>query len=74
MGLIVLSVAILPLLGVEASQIIKAETTGPSELRLTPRIADHGQGALHHLSRRLRRLRDLTLPSGRHGMGRPSCT
>lgn len=41
MGLIVLSVAILPLLGVGGSQIIKAETTGPlKEHRLTPRIAD----------------------------------
>ena len=41
MGLIVLSVAILPLLGVGGSQIIKAETTGPlTEHRLTPRIAD----------------------------------
>ena len=41
MGLIVLSVAILPLLGVGGSQIFKAETTGPlKENRLTPRIAD----------------------------------
>lgn len=41
MGLIVLSVAILPLLGVGGSQIFKAETTGPlKETRLTPRIAD----------------------------------
>ena len=41
MGLIVLSVAILPLLGVGGAQIIKAETTGPmKETRLTPRIAD----------------------------------
>ena len=41
MGLIVLSVAILPLLGVGGSQIFKAETTGPlKESRLTPRIAD----------------------------------
>lgn len=41
MGLIVLSVAILPLLGVGGAQIIKAETSGPlKEQRLTPRIAD----------------------------------
>lgn len=41
MGLIVLSVAILPLLGVGGAQIIKAELSGPlKEQRLTPRIAD----------------------------------
>ena len=41
MGLIVLSVAILPLLGIGGSQIIKAETSGPlKEQKLTPRIAD----------------------------------
>lgn len=41
MGLIVLSVAILPLLGVGGAQVIKAETSGPlKETRLTPRIAD----------------------------------
>lgn len=41
MGLIVLSVAILPLLGVGGAQIIKAETSGPlKEQKLTPRIAD----------------------------------
>lgn len=41
MGLIVLSVAILPLLGVGGAQIIKAEISGPlKENRLTPRIAD----------------------------------
>lgn len=44
MGLIVLSVAILPLLGVGGAQIIKAETSGPlKETRLTPRIADTAQ-------------------------------
>lgn len=41
MGLIVLSVAVLPLLGVGGSQIMKAEISGPlKENRLTPRIAD----------------------------------
>ena len=41
MGLIVLSVAILPLLGVGGAQIIKAEVSGPlKETKLTPRIAD----------------------------------
>lgn len=41
MGIIVLSVAILPLLGVGGAQIIKAETSGPlKEEKLTPRIAD----------------------------------
>ncbi|MDO5530398.1 TrkH family potassium uptake protein [Sutterella sp.] len=41
MGLIVLSVAILPLLGVGGAQIMKAETSGPmKETRLTPRIAE----------------------------------
>ena len=44
MGLIVLSVAILPLLGVGGAQILKAETSGPlKETRLTPRIADTAQ-------------------------------
>ena len=41
MGLIVLSVAILPLLGVGGAQVMKAETSGPlKESRLTPRIAE----------------------------------
>ncbi len=41
MGLIVLSVAILPLLGIGGAQVIKAETSGPlKEQKLTPRIAD----------------------------------
>lgn len=44
MGLIVLSVAILPLLGVGGAQILKAETSGPlKESKLTPRIADTAQ-------------------------------
>lgn len=41
MGLIVMSVAILPLLGVGGAQLMKAETSGPlKETRLTPRIAE----------------------------------
>ena len=41
MGLIVFSVAILPLLGVGGAQIMKAEMSGPlKETRLTPRIAE----------------------------------
>lgn len=41
MGIIVMSVAILPLLGVGGAQIMKAETSGPlKETRLTPRIAE----------------------------------
>ncbi len=41
MGLIVLSVAILPLLGIGGAQVMKAETSGPlKENKLTPRIAD----------------------------------
>jgi trk system potassium uptake protein TrkH len=39
MGVIVLSVALMPLLGVGGFQLIKAETTGPEKDRLTPRIA-----------------------------------
>ncbi|MFW6313620.1 MAG: TrkH family potassium uptake protein, partial [Spirochaetota bacterium] len=38
MGIIVLTVAILPLLGVGGFQIMKAEAPGPSVDRLTPRI------------------------------------
>ena len=41
MGIIVMSVAILPLLGVGGAQVMKAETSGPlKETRLTPRIAE----------------------------------
>ena len=41
MGLIVFSVAILPLLGIGGTQLMKAETSGPmKETRLTPRIAE----------------------------------
>lgn len=40
MGILVLAVAILPLLGVGGSQVVRAETPGPmKEEKLTPRIA-----------------------------------
>lgn len=45
MGIIVLSVAILPLLGVGGSQIFKAETPGPmKDTKLTPRITQTAKG------------------------------
>ena len=45
MGIIVLTVAILPLLGVGGSQIYKAETPGPmKESKLTPRITETAKG------------------------------
>ena len=41
MGIIVLAVAILPLLGIGARQLLKAELPGPiKDAKLTPRIAD----------------------------------
>ncbi|HUE73026.1 MAG TPA: TrkH family potassium uptake protein [Pirellulaceae bacterium] len=40
MGIIVLSLAILPLLGVGGMQLFEAEAPGPTADRLTPRIAD----------------------------------
>ncbi|MFU8819730.1 MAG: TrkH family potassium uptake protein [Desulfurivibrio sp.] len=40
MGIIILSLAILPLLGVGGMQLFQAETTGPTKDRLTPRIQD----------------------------------
>jgi trk system potassium uptake protein TrkH len=40
MGIIVLTVAVLPLLGVGGLQLIKAELPGPTIDRLTPRIKD----------------------------------
>jgi trk system potassium uptake protein TrkH len=40
MGIIVLSVAILPLLGVGGMQLFEAEAAGPTADRLTPRIQD----------------------------------
>lgn len=45
MGIIVLAVAILPLLGVGGSQIMRAETPGPmKETKLTPRITETAKG------------------------------
>jgi len=45
MGIIVLAVAILPLLGVGGSQIMKAETPGPmKDTKLTPRITGTAKG------------------------------
>ncbi|MCC7150409.1 MAG: TrkH family potassium uptake protein [Rubrivivax sp.] len=41
LGIIILAVAILPLLGVGGSQLVKTEMTGPmKDQKLTPRIAD----------------------------------
>ena len=45
MGIIVLYVAILPMLGVGGSQVIKAETPGPmKDSKLTPRITQTAKG------------------------------
>jgi len=45
MGIIVLAVAILPLLGIGGSQIMRAETPGPMrDTRLTPRITETAKG------------------------------
>lgn len=45
MGVVVLAVAILPLLGIGGSQIMKAETPGPmKDTRLTPRITETAKG------------------------------
>jgi trk system potassium uptake protein TrkH len=45
MGIIILAVAILPLLGVGGSQIMRAETPGPmKETKLTPRITETARG------------------------------
>jgi trk/ktr system potassium uptake protein len=45
MGIIVLAVAILPLLGIGGSQIMRAETPGPmKDSRLAPRIAETAKG------------------------------
>jgi trk system potassium uptake protein TrkH len=38
MGIVVLTVAILPLLGIGGLQLVKAETTGPESKKLTPRV------------------------------------
>jgi trk system potassium uptake protein TrkH len=40
MGIILLSVALMPLLGVGGFQLIKAEVPGPEKEKLTPRITD----------------------------------
>lgn len=40
MGIIVLTLAILPLLGVGGMQLFKAEVSGPAVDKLTPRVAD----------------------------------
>lgn len=39
-GIVVLSVAVLPLLGIGGSHLMKAETTGVTKEKLTPRIAE----------------------------------
>ncbi|MGL4986208.1 MAG: TrkH family potassium uptake protein, partial [Treponemataceae bacterium] len=39
MGIVTLTVALLPLLGVGGFQLIKAETTGPEKSKVTPKIA-----------------------------------
>lgn len=45
MGILVLAVAILPLLGVGGSQVVRAETPGPmKDEKLTPRIASTAKG------------------------------
>src|SRR5207245_991376 len=45
MGIIVLAVAILPLLGIGGSQIMRTETPGPmKDTRLTPRITETAKG------------------------------
>jgi len=45
MGIIVLAVAILPLLGIGGSQIMRAETPGPmKDTRLTPRVTEAAKG------------------------------
>lgn len=45
LGVVVVAVAILPLLGVGASQLYKAETPGPmKDAKLTPRIAETARG------------------------------
>lgn len=45
MGILVLAVAILPMLGVGGSQVVRAETPGPmKDEKLTPRIASTAKG------------------------------
>ncbi|MDR2739021.1 MAG: TrkH family potassium uptake protein [Treponema sp.] len=40
MGIVLLTVALMPLLGVGSFQLVKAEASGPDKERITPRIAD----------------------------------
>jgi trk system potassium uptake protein TrkH len=40
MGIVLLTVALMPLLGVGSFQLVKAEATGPDKERITPRITD----------------------------------
>ncbi|MGH2567832.1 MAG: TrkH family potassium uptake protein [Bacteroidota bacterium] len=40
MGIIVLSLAILPMLGIGGMQLFRAEVTGPTKDKLTPRVAE----------------------------------
>jgi trk system potassium uptake protein TrkH len=40
MGIVVLTVALLPLLGIGGLQLVKAETTGPEKEKITPRITE----------------------------------
>lgn len=40
MGIIVLSLAVLPMLGIGGMQLFKAEMTGPTKNKLTPRVAE----------------------------------
>ncbi len=40
MGIIALTVALLPLLGIDGFQLIKAETTGPEKGKITPKMAN----------------------------------
>jgi trk system potassium uptake protein TrkH len=40
MGIVVLTVALLPLLGIGGFQLIKAETTGPEKEKITPKITE----------------------------------
>ncbi|MDR0690101.1 MAG: TrkH family potassium uptake protein [Spirochaetaceae bacterium] len=40
MGIVVLTVALLPLLGIGGFQLVKAETTGPEKEKITPKITE----------------------------------
>ncbi|MDR2069755.1 MAG: TrkH family potassium uptake protein [Spirochaetaceae bacterium] len=43
MGIVVLTVALLPLLGIGGFQLIKAETTGPEKEKITPKITENAK-------------------------------